>query len=58
MLKKILSNTQVFNSCFDDHIKDLYTNKANKKNCLIVHTYNNKKKNIMLMDLSNISKVS
>ena len=37
MPKKILSNLQVFNSCFINNIKDLYTDKVNKKSCLVVH---------------------
>ena len=51
---EVFSSIQVFNSHFVDNIKDLYTDKADKKSCPIVHAYNNKKKNLMLMHLSKI----
>lgn len=54
----IPSSTQVFNSCFVDYIKDLYTDKANEKSCPVVHTYNNKKKKLMLMHLLKAPKIS
>lgn len=47
--KKISSNIQVFNSHFIDEIKDLYTKKTYKKICLIIQTYNNENKNLILM---------
>lgn len=57
MPKKILSNIQVFNSCFINNIKVLYTNKANEKSCLIVYIYNNNKKtyyiNVFTKNLKN-----
>lgn len=52
--EEVPSSTQVFNSCFVDEIKDPYTDKAYKKSYLVVYTYNNKKKNLVLMHLSKI----
>lgn len=34
-LKKVLNNIQVFNSCFDDEVKNLDTHKDYEKSCLI-----------------------
>ena len=58
MPEEIQSSTQVFNSHFVNDIKDPYTDKAYKKSCLVVHTYNNKKKNLVLMHLPKIPEVS
>ena len=49
--KKVSGSIQVFNFCFIDDIKDICTNKANDKSCYIMYTYNNKKKNFVLMHL-------
>lgn len=54
MPKEIPSNIQVFNSCFINNIKDLCIDKFNEKSCLVVHAYNDKKKNFMQMHLSKI----
>lgn len=56
--KEILSNTKTLNSCFIYDIKDLYIDKASEKSCLVKYTYNNEKKNFMLMHLSKIPGVS
>lgn len=40
MPKKVLSSIQIFNSCFINDIKNLCTDKADKKSCLFVHAYN------------------
>lgn len=48
----------MFNSYFVNYIKNLYTNKNYKKCCLIIHIFNNKKKNFMLMYLLKILKIS
>lgn len=58
MYKKISSSIKNFNFCFFDNIKDLYIDKSCAKICLIMHNYNNKKKNIMLKHLSKISGVN
>ena len=58
MLKKILSNIQVFNSYFVNNIKDPYIEKTNEKSCLIIYIYNNKKKNFVLIYLPKILKIS
>ena len=44
MPKKIFNNIQVFKFYFADNIKNLYINKVNKKSCLIMDIYNDKKK--------------
>ena len=58
MPEEIQSSTKVFNSYFDNDIKDLYTDKAYEKSRLVMHTYNDKKKNLVLMHSPKISKVS
>lgn len=55
---EILKNTQVFNSSLVNNIKDLYIDKAYKKNRLVMHTYNNEKKNLVLMHLPKIPRVN
>lgn len=55
---KIPENIQVFNFYFVDNIKDLCTDKANKKSWLFINANNDKKKNFMLMHSSKISEVS
>ncbi len=49
MSEEIPSSLQVFDSCFVNDIKDLYTDKAYEKSCPVMHAYNDKKKNLMLM---------
>lgn len=56
--EEVLSSRPVFNSSLVNNIKDLCTNKAYKKSCPVLHTYNNEKKNLILMYLSKISEVS
>ena len=58
MPKEVPSSIQVFNFYFINNIKDLYTNKVNKKSCPVMYIYNNKKKNLMLIHLSKILKIS
>ena len=58
MPKENQKNTQVFNFHFINSIKDLYTNKAYEKSCLVMHTYNNRKKNLVLMHSLKILGVS
>lgn len=54
MPEKVLSNTQVYDSSLVNNIKDLCTDKAYKKSHSIVYTYNNEKKNLVLMHLLKI----
>lgn len=54
MLEEVLGN----NPFFIDNIKNLYINKANKKICLVVHTYNDDNKNLVLMHPWKILKFS
>lgn len=56
--KRISSSTQVFNSCFVDRIKDLCTDKAYEKDCLVVYTYNDKEKDLVLINSRKILCVS
>lgn len=56
--EEVLSNTQVVNFLFINNIKDSCTNKANKKSCLVMHAYNNLKKNLMLIHSLKIRKIS
>ena len=58
MPEKIQSSTQVFYSHFVNDIKDPYPDKIYEKSCLVVHTYNDKKKNLMLMHSPKIPEVS
>ena len=46
--KEVPNGRQVLNFCFVDEIKNLYTNKAYEKSCLVVKTNNKKDKNIEL----------
>lgn len=52
--KDILSNTQIFNFCFTDKIKNLNINKAFAKCWLIIQTYHDKKKDLVQTQLSSI----
>lgn len=54
ILKKILSNWQVFNLGFVDKIKDPYTDKAYKKRCSIIQAYKDNDKSFMLTQLPKI----
>lgn len=56
--KEVSSNIYIFNSDFDDDIKDLYIDKINKKICLVMYTYNNEKKIFILMYLLKLLEVS
>lgn len=47
--KDVLSNIQIFNSHFVNKIKNVGTDKAYDKNCLVVQAFNNKDKNLILM---------
>lgn len=47
--KEILSNIQVFNSCFIYEIKNSGIDKAYKNSSLVVQAYDNKDKKLMLM---------
>ena len=58
MLEEIQSSTKVYNTYFVNDIKDPYTDKAYEKSCLVKHTYNDKKKNLMLIHSSKILGVS
>ena len=49
MPKEVQNNIQLCNSYFVNNIKDPYADKVNKKSCLIMHTYINKKKNLVLI---------
>lgn len=55
--EKVLGNMQIFNFCFANDIKDPRTNKTDNKSHLVVHFYNDKKKILVLIDLSKIPKV-
>lgn len=57
-LEEVLNSTQVFNFCFINDIKDLYTDKANKKSHPVVHIYNDEKKNLVLIHSPKILGVS
>ena len=57
MLEEVPNSTQVFNSCFIDEIKDLCTNKAYEKSCLVVQADNDKDKNLELTKLPIIQQV-
>lgn len=58
MPEEVPSNTQVFNSCFVDDIKDLCIDKADEKSCSVVYAYNDEKKNLVLMHLPKIPGIS
>ena len=57
MPEGISSSIQVFNSRFFYDIKDPCTDKADEKSRPVIHAYNDKKKNLMQMDLPKISEV-
>lgn len=44
----ILSNTQIFDSCFVDKVKHTSTDKAYKKSRLVVQAFNNQEKDLVL----------
>lgn len=48
-LEEILSNIPVFNLRFIDKIKDPWNDKAYEKSCLAKKAYNNKNKNLVLI---------
>ena len=56
--EEILNNTKSLNSHFLDDITDLYTDKAYEKSQLVIHAYNDEKKNSVLGYLSKIPRVS
>lgn len=58
MYEKIPNNTQSLNFYFVNDIKYLCTDKTYEKSCLVIHTYNDKKKNLVLKHLPKILKVS
>ena len=58
VILKVSSSSQVFNSFLIDNIKNPYTNKAYEKNRPIVHTYNDEKKNLVLIYLLKLLGVS
>lgn len=58
MPEKVLSNIQVFNSHFIDNVKDPCIDKTNEKSSSVIHVYNDKKKNLVLMYLPKIPRVS
>ena len=58
MFKEVLSSIQIFNFNLVDNIKTLCNDKAYKKSHLVVHTYNDEKKNLVLMYSSKILEVS
>lgn len=58
MFEKLLTSIQVLNVRFVDNLKDLYNDKAYEKSCLVMHTFNDEKKNLILMHLLKILKVS
>lgn len=49
ILEEILSNIQIFNSCFVDKIKNPNTHKSYKKSCLVLQTGDDKNKKFKLM---------
>ena len=54
----ILSNAQIFNSRFVDEIKNPGTDKAYEKSRLVVQAYNDKEKDLVLMQLPTMERVS
>lgn len=52
------SNTQIFNSCFVNEIKNPGSDKAYEKKRLVVQAYNDKDKDLVLMQLPTIQQVS
>ena len=58
MSEEVLSSTQVFNSSLVDNIKDPCNDKVYEKSRSLVHTYNNEKKNLVLMHSRKIPEVS
>lgn len=57
-LKKVVSSIQLLNFSFVDNIKHQYPDKAYEKSCLVIHNYNDIKKNLILMYLLKILRVS
>lgn len=57
-LKEVPTNTQGFNSRFFNVIKVPCITKAYEKSCLVMYTYNNEKKNIVLRHLPKIPGIS
>ncbi len=57
MPKKVPRSTQVFNSGLMDNIKDPCNDKACEKSRPVVHTYNDKKENLMLIHSPKIPEV-
>lgn len=49
MFEKVLSNMQVFNSCFINNMEDPCIDKSDKKNYLVILVYKNKKNNLILL---------
>ena len=58
MSEEVSSSTQVFNSSLVDNIKDPCNDKAYEKSRPVVHTYNDEKKNLVLMHSPKIPEVS
>lgn len=58
IFEEVFNNKQVFHFCFIDNKIDLYTNKVYKKIYLVIHTYNNRKKNLVLIYLSKIPTIN
>ena len=58
MPEEVSSSTQVFNSSLVDNIKDPCNDKVYEKSRPVVHTYNDEKKNLMLMHSPKIPEVS
>lgn len=57
MPKKVSSNIEVFNFSFAGEMKDQSIEKACEKSLLVIYAYNNKDKNLVLMNLLKISKI-
>lgn len=58
MPKVISNNILAFNFRFMNNIKNLYIEKAFKKNCIVVYIYNNNNKNFIILYLLKLSGVS
>lgn len=56
--EKVSSCSQSFHPCYFNDIKDLCTDKAYERSCLIMHVYNDKQKNIVLRHFSIIQEFS
>lgn len=60
MPEEMLSSIQVFNFSLYNDIKNPCIDKAYEKSCPIIHTYNNKKKNIVsghLLQIPGVTKI-